>query len=185
MKVKRVLFLGYKKKDTKLIKFLRNKNIIVFENGQKPLNARIITNYDFVISFGYNKKIKDQILKRLYRPAVNLHLSYLPYNKGSDPNYWSFKKKTPSGVSIHEIDENLDTGNIMFRKKIKFKNIKNLTLKKSYWILRKEIQKLFILNYKKILDYSYKSFKPREKGSFHKRNDLPKNISWNLKVTKL
>ena len=100
-------------------------------------------------------------------------------------NYWSFKNNTPSGVTIHEIDKNLDTGNIIFRKKIMFKNIKNLTLKKSYWILRKEIQKLFILNYKKILNYSYKSFKSRGKGSYHKKNDLPKNISWDFKVTEL
>ena len=182
---KRILFLGYKKKDTKLIKFLRDKNIIVIENGQKPLKIGKMADYDFVLSFGYNKKIKKEILKCLYRPAINLHLSYLPYNRGSDPNYWSFKNNTPSGVTIHEIDKNLDTGNIIFRKKIMFKNIKNLTLKKSYWILRKEIQKLFILNYKKILNYSYKSFKSRGKGSYHKKNDLPKNISWDFKVTEL
>ena len=42
------------------------------------------------------------------RPIVNLHISYLPFNRGSHPNYWSFVENTPKGVSIHEIDEQIE-----------------------------------------------------------------------------
>ena len=120
MKTFRILFLGYKKNDTKLISFFRKKKFIVIENGQKILSPKNLTIYDLIISYGYKRIIKKKILKQLKRPPINLHISYLPYNKGSDPNYWSFKEKTPSGITIHEIDSGVDTGNIIYRKKIEF-----------------------------------------------------------------
>ena len=45
-------------------------------------------------------------------------MSFLPYNRGSHPNFWSFIDDTPKGITIHEIDEGADTGNIVFQKKI-------------------------------------------------------------------
>ena len=74
--------------------------------------------------------------KKLYqniKKIINLHISYLPYNKGAHPNFWSFADNTPSGVTIHEVNENLDSGNIIFQKKIEFdilNNKKNLISKK-------------------------------------------------------
>lgn len=54
-------------------------------------------------------------------------MSYLPYNKGTHPNYWSFIENTPKGVMIHEIDKGIDTGNIIVQKKIKL----NIFLRKN------------------------------------------------------
>jgi methionyl-tRNA formyltransferase len=45
-------------------------------------------------------------------------LSYLPFNRGAHPNFWSFIEKTQAGVSIHKINKGIDTGNIILRKKI-------------------------------------------------------------------
>ena len=183
MKKKKILFLGYKKKDTKLISFLRRKKILVIENGQKTLSSKKLKSFDLIISFGYKKIIKKNILKNLARLPVNLHISYLPYNKGSHPNYWSFKDRTPSGISIHEIDAGIDTGKIIFRKRINFKLKKDLTFNQTYWFLRQNIEKLFIRNFKSILEKKYKLTKIYNKGTFHKKKDLPKKLkSWNSKI---
>ena len=183
MKKKKILFLGYKKKDTKLISYLRRKKILVIENGQKTLSSKKLKSFDLIISFGYKKIIKKDILKNLARLPVNLHISYLPYNKGSHPNYWSFKDRTPSGISIHEIDAGIDTGKIIFRKRINFKLKKNLTFNQTYWFLRQNIEKLFIRNFKSILEKKYKLTKIYNKGTFHKKKDLPKKLkSWNSKI---
>ena len=61
-----------------------------------------------IVSFGYNKLIKKLILKFVNCPIYNIHISYLPYNKGAHPNFWSFIDRTPHGVSIHKINENID-----------------------------------------------------------------------------
>lgn len=186
MKTFRILFLGYKENDTKLISFFRKKKIIVTENGQKILNIKNLAIYDLILSYGYKSIIKKKILKQLKRPPINLHISYLPYNRGSDPNYWSFKEKTPSGITIHEIDDGVDTGNIIYRKKIEFKNKKKETLKSTYWTLRKEIEKLFVRKYKEILNNTYKSFKIKNKGTYHKKSDLKKNKrDWNIKISEI
>lgn len=44
---------------------------------------------------------------------MNLHISYLPWNKGADPNFWSCIDGTPAGVTLHHIDAGVDTGDII------------------------------------------------------------------------
>ena len=76
-------------------------------------------------------------------------MSYLPFNRGAHSNFWSFIENTPAGVSIHKIDKGIDTGNIIFRKKINFDiNLdKFSSFKKTYNYLFLEAEQLF----KKIL----------------------------------
>ncbi len=52
------------------------------------------------------------------RCCVNLHLSYLPYNRGKKPNVWPILDGTPAGVSIHVIDEGIDSGPILARRQV-------------------------------------------------------------------
>lgn len=44
---------------------------------------------------------------------LNLHPSYLPYNKGANPNVWSIVEGTPAGATLHFIDPGVDTGDIV------------------------------------------------------------------------
>jgi methionyl-tRNA formyltransferase len=63
------------------------------------------------IFFGY---IFLQDFIDLFRAGIlNLHPSYLPYNRGQYPNVWSIVEETPAGVTLHKIDEGIDTGNII------------------------------------------------------------------------
>ena len=163
MKNKTCLFLGYNSKKTKLINFLKSKKIVVTQHQNKILSKNLIRKYDFIISFGYRKIIPSKILSSLKRPIINLHISYLPYNRGAYSNFWSFLKNTPKGVSIHEIDKGIDTGDILFRKKIIFKLNKNTSFRSTYKILFNEIEKLFKKNYKPIVDGNYKKKKQLSK----------------------
>lgn len=182
MRLKKILFLGYTSKKTKLISILKKK-YKVKEFGQKKLNKKAANSYDIIISFGYRKIISEKILASLYRPPINLHMSYLPFNRGAHPNYWSFVEGGPIGISIHEINKKIDGGKIIIRKKIKIKLDKKLTFKKSYEILKKEIENLFLKNYNSILKRNYNLKKYKSKGSFHLKKDLPENLkSWNEKI---
>ncbi len=181
---KKIIFLGYNSKKTILINFLRNKKNIVRVFGNRILKKEIVKDADLIISFGYRKIIKYNHLKLCKRPILNLHISYLPYNRGSHPNFWSFFENTPKGVTIHEIDKNIDMGFIIFRKKISFKDKKNLTFTETHKILIKEIEKLFIKNYNRIVSGKYYRKKLKFKGTFHKSSQLPKDIkTWNIKIS--
>ncbi len=180
---KKIIFLGYSLTQTNLIKFLRSKKNIVRIYRNRNLNRKIIEKADLIISFGYRKIIKSSHLKFPKRPIINLHISYLPYNRGSHPNFWSFVEKTIKGVTIHEIDSKIDNGPIILRKKVIFKNKKDLTFTETHKILIKTIEKLFIQNYDQIISGNYSRKKINFKGTFHKASQLPKNIkSWNVKI---
>lgn len=46
---------------------------------------------------------------------LNLHPSLLPYNRGKNPNFWSIVEETPAGVTIHWLDDGVDSGAIAFQ----------------------------------------------------------------------
>ena len=180
---KKIIFLGYNSQKTNLIKFLRDKKNVVRVIGNREIDKQAIKKADLIISFGYRRIIKSNQIKFSKRPIINLHISYLPYNKGSHPNFWSFVENTPKGVTIHEIDKKIDNGPIIARKKIIFKNQKNLTFKNTHEFLIKQIEKLFIQNYVKIISGNYLTKKISSKGTFHKSSQLPKNMKmWNIKI---
>jgi methionyl-tRNA formyltransferase len=179
---KKILFLGYTKKETDIINFLREKNFKVSEHRNKLLTLDYIKKYDLILSYGYRKIINKNIIKNIKRPIINLHISYLPYNRGADPNFWSFKNNTPKGVTIHEVDEGIDTGDIIFRKKIKFFIKKDTTLRHTYFILRNEIEKLFKKNYNKIVSGKYSKIKKIPKKKLNLKKDLPDNVNWDMPI---
>ena len=130
MKIKklRCLFLGYNSRKTKIIKVLKKKNLAVkCFNGN--LNKLDLKKFDICISFGYRKIIQKNHLRMFKRKPINLHLSYLPFNRGAHPVFWGLITKTPLGITIHEINNKLDK--IFFSKKIKI-NTKTNTFKTAY-----------------------------------------------------
>ena len=77
--------------------------------------------------------------------------------------FWAIYKKTPLGVTIHLIDEGIDTGRIIYQKKIKYR--KEDTLRSLYDKQRAEFYDLFVKNWKKIKNGKFKLKKnPKEKA---------------------
>ena len=182
---KQCLFLGYKKNQTSLINFLKKKNFRI-KNYQKIPSLEIFKQSDFILSFGFRKIISENIIKKLKKPIFNIHLSYLPFNRGAHPNFWSFIENTPAGVSIHKIDKGIDTGNVIFRKKIYFNTSLNKfsTFKKTYNFLFLEAEKLFKKNFNKIYNKKYKKILSNHKGTFHYKKDLPKWVkNWDINIS--
>ena len=110
----------------------------------------------------------------------------MPFNREAYPNYFSFYYYTKKGVTIHEIDKNLNTGPIIFQKEIKFniKKNKELTFKQAYNILFRELEELFIKNYKSLIFYDYKKKKnDKSKGKSYKVKDLRKDLDKNFNIS--
>ena len=185
--MKKILFLGYSQKETKIIdKLKENKNYQIF-NTKNKIKLKNLDDINLIISFGYSHVISEDILKKK-KNIINLHISYLPYNRGAHPNFWSFAENTPSGVSVHKIDNKIDTGNIIYQKLLDFelnKNRRKLTFKKTYLTLISEIENLFIANSKYIVNNEYDEFEQIGNGSYHEANELPVILkSWNQNIFK-
>lgn len=68
----------------------------------------IIKTYDLVFSL-HCKKIFPKELVNGVR-CVNIHPGYNPYNRGMYPHVWSIVNGKPAGVTIHLMDEGIDSG---------------------------------------------------------------------------
>jgi methionyl-tRNA formyltransferase len=66
--------------------------------------------------FGYI--LRREILELLPSGCINIHPAFLPYNRGAHPNIWSIVENTPAGVTIHYIDEGVDTGDIVAQQQV-------------------------------------------------------------------
>lgn len=83
-----------------------------------------------LISFGHSEKIPLSVLEVLGNKAVNVHISMLPWNRGSDPNFWSWLAGTPKGVTLHAMSEKIDEGPIWAQAPAEFSE--GETLRSSY-----------------------------------------------------
>jgi len=176
---KRVLFLGYTSEKTTLIDALVNANCEVWHTQEKIDTTQ---GFDFVISYGYGHILKKSIIESSVAPVINLHISYLPWNRGAHPNFWSFFDCTPSGVSIHLIDEGIDTGPIIYQRYVNFPK-DQITFSQTYRQLIVELESLFKENLKEIISGTYKPLPQRRKGSYHKVDDLPSAFSgWDSNI---
>ena len=111
--------------------------------------------------------------------VINTHPSLLPYNKGKNYNFWTIVEDTPFGVSLHFVDSNIDSGDILFQKKI-IKTWED-TGKTIYLKAQKAIIDLFIDSFPKIIAGNYSRIKQNKKsGTFHYGYEMNKVTIINL-----
>lgn len=172
---KKVLVLGYSEREGGLASYLKGTHWIALTTQERVDD---FSQYDLVLSYGYRHILKPEALATAKRPIVNLHISYLPWNRGAHPLYWAVKEKTTVGVTIHEIDAGIDTGPIIFQRGVDV-SARHMTYKSAYEKLRSEMGLLFRQNMDHILKHTYTTTpqSPAE-GSFHKAKEMPEGFDW-------
>jgi len=160
---------------TPLNKILREAGHDVLCTESESAKTLIKTgDYDFLISYGYRYILtKEELSFFDKKKAINLHISYLPLNRGADPNFWSLFEGTQSGVTIHYLDEGIDTGDIIVQKKVEF-DVENDTLATSYNKLHDEMVKVFEENMEDIISGKCSATKQSSKGTYHNAKDKNK-----------
>lgn len=125
---------------------------------------------DFALSFGYRYLLRPPVIDWFGGRLVNLHISLLPWNRGADPNLWSWVENTPKGISIHRVDEGVDTGDILLQKAIGLV-AENHTLKSSYDQLSQALERLCAENLPALLAGEIQPQKQDGEGSYHRSAD--------------
>lgn len=141
------------------------------ENTDADLTAcpESLSAADFIISYGYRFILKREVLDRFPGRAINLHISLLPWNRGADPNLWSFLDDTPKGVSIHFLDPGVDTGAIIAQREVGYRQ--GDTLRTSYLRLSRAIEQLFMQVWPDIRSGNITATPQRGEGSSHRTID--------------
>ncbi len=73
---------------------------------------------NMIVSVGFDHLVPQEILTVPAEGAINLHPSYLPYNRGKSPNVWPLVDGTPAGVTLHYMDAEFDTGDIIAQREV-------------------------------------------------------------------
>lgn len=137
-----------------------------------PIDAEYIraSSAEVIVSYGYRHMISKEVLDAVGGRAINLHISYLPWNRGADPNVWSFLEDTPKGVTIHLVDEGLDTGDILWQESVDLEP--GETLATSYAKLSDAVETLFRRHWEEFKLGEYRRVRQTGETSSHRRADL-------------
>ena len=165
----RILYLG---KDLEFSKFLGTSDEVLMTDESIDKILLIKFNPDLIVSYNYRHILNKEIFSYPKLGTINMHISYLPYNRGADPNLWSHLGGTPTGVSIHLMDEGIDTGPIICQKLIPLSE--DLNLSESWQILQNQIKELFKENFEIIKSGKYKTyFHNKNVSTYHQSKQRP------------
>ena len=166
-----VLFLTNNDNTMPLLSWLKERCNVIEMRDKVTLEYVKEIKPALVISFNYRYIIKKDVISFLGKRIINMHISYLPWNKGSNPNFWSFFDNTPKGVTIHQLDEGLDTGDILFQRELFLEEEKE-TFISSYDKLLAEMIELFKENWEIIRTMQWEAIPQKTEGTYHTMKDM-------------
>jgi len=82
--------------------------------------SKIISTYNLVLSIHCKQMFPSELVQGVR--CVNVHPGLNPYNRGWFPQVFSIINGLPSGVTIHEIDNELDHGPIITNQEYKIES---------------------------------------------------------------
>ncbi len=171
----RVLFLTNNRNAIELFEWISKRCSAEIVSGRLSIDYLSGMSPDLVISYNYIYLVSKGCIDAVSGNIINMHISYLPWNRGFSPNIWSFIDDTPKGVTIHMLSEGLDEGDILYQKEMYF-DPRRETFQSTYQVLNETIVGLLKTNWDGIISRDYKSFARRQcgSGSYHSISDLKK-----------
>ncbi len=71
-----------------------------------------------LLSVHFSYKLPPAWLSSAAWRPLNLHPGLLPFNRGATPNVWPLVDGSPAGVTLHVMDEDFDTGDVMCQQRV-------------------------------------------------------------------
>ena len=113
-------------KSDSIIALARANNISLFVGNPRNGKALEFTKnktIDNLLSVNYIFIIEKDLINWPDKYAINVHGSLLPKYRGRTPHVWAIiNNETYTGITAHLIDEECDTGDILFQKKVPIYN---------------------------------------------------------------
>jgi methionyl-tRNA formyltransferase len=149
-------------------------------------NVNSLPVCDIVYSVQYHQILKTEHIGKARQIAVNLHMAPLPEYRGSNQfSYAIIDEKTEFGTTIHQIDERIDHGDILFQKRFPIpencwvNDLYQLTFDASVRLFKQTLQHIVEGKYTTI---SQQSLVHKYGSSLHFRNEIADlkqiNLDW-------
>ena len=153
-----------------LIKFDQNK-ILIYSDSIHNILIKDKVQFDYFLLLWWPFILKQEVFSIPRFGSINTHPSLLPFNRGKHYNFWNIFEDVPFGVSLHFIDQGIDSGDVIFQKKIdKSWEDNGKTL---YNKAQNAMIELFEDSYFKLVNMEYIRQKQNiQSGSFHHAKEL-------------
>ena len=108
--------------DRRIESLCRNNDIPIIRYSSSAEMAEILQfdGIDLGVLAWWPNILPSSLLNIPINGFLNLHNSYLPYNRGKQPYFWALYEGNPFGVSIHRVDPGIDSGPVIARRKIEY-----------------------------------------------------------------
>jgi len=148
--VKKIRILGPTGRNESIRKKLCDQGFEVIVSPD-PYDLESVDNFspDIILSSGYDRLLKPATVQKYSQRIINLHAAYLPWARGIGTTLFATMLRYPYGVSVHFINEGLDTGNLISRKLVH--PGPNDTLRTFYSKLLTTTEELFFESFPKIV----------------------------------
>src|SRR5436305_4270303 len=109
--------------NSSILDLARERDVPVWKvrHLSNPETIKVLTVYqpDMICVACFSKRIPRDILDIPSLGCLNVHPSLLPANRGPEPLFWTFRQgMRQTGVTIHLMDEGLDSGPIVAQERI-------------------------------------------------------------------
>jgi methionyl-tRNA formyltransferase len=128
---------------------------------------RIIRDYGLVISIHCRQFFPASLVNAVR--CVNVHPGFNPSNRGWFPQIFSLINGKPAGVTIHEMDEQLDHGPIIVQEEVQLRRWD--TSGSAYRRIMLAERRLLMANFPMIRDGTYETYSPGE-GNLNTKEDF-------------
>lgn len=94
----------------------REKGIpsFVFKSEAQILSdLALLSRLDIGILAWWPKLVSPAMIASVEGGFINTHPSLLPHNRGKHYNFWALVEQAPFGVSLHFVDQGIDSGDIV------------------------------------------------------------------------
>src|SRR3569832_2203015 len=95
---------------------------LVFESSAQVADFAVSEGlaFDLGLLAWWPKIIQPPLLDLPRRGFVNTHPSLLPYSRGKHYNFWSIVERVPFGVSLHMVEQGIDSGAIVAQAELPY-----------------------------------------------------------------
>lgn len=139
----------------------------------------IIEKYSLVISMHCKQLFPTSLINKV--KCINVHPGYNPFNRGWYPQVFAIINNTIIGATIHEIDEEIDHGNIIDRMEV-VQYPWDTSLELYNRILEAELE-LLKRNLINILCNNYETHTPENEGQLYLKKDFKELCCLDLEKT--
>ena len=166
IQVKKIRILGPKSRNESIRKKLCEQGFEVIVSPD-PYDADSVDEFspDIILSSGYDRLLRPKTIQKYSQRIINLHAAYLPWARGIGTTLFATILRYPYGVSVHFINEGLDTGNLIARKIVQTEQ--DDTLRTFYSKLLSATEDLFFESFPKIVSGQTNGVSQEELGEIN------------------